>query len=105
MLSKKTLFSLLLASTAIGYCVATQPYERDNAHIKSVKVNELYFPPNFLFGFAIAEQQNSGKIICPKAIGLAGSVQPGRMARLILKEANARANLQIIGTVIKKTYS
>lgn len=41
--------------------------DRKNVHINNVKVGELYFPENFLFGFANAEQQNSSEDDLPNS--------------------------------------
>lgn len=53
----KNIYLCLLLHTSLTYTV----YNRSPVSIRSVHVNELYFPSNFLFGFAIAEQQNSGE--------------------------------------------
>jgi len=39
--------------------------QRKNVDFSKINVDQLYFPEQFLFGFAIAEQQNSGAKNCP----------------------------------------
>ncbi|MBA3751597.1 glycoside hydrolase family 1 protein [Candidatus Dependentiae bacterium] len=42
--------------------VVSVPFKRPAFNVKETHLNELYFPPSFLFGFSIAEHQNSGGI-------------------------------------------
>ncbi len=53
MFSFKSLLSAILIPMSL-----LAVYERKDVHIDSVKPDELHFPQNFLFGFAIAAAQN-----------------------------------------------
>ena len=56
-------FILLLLISQIEAKIHKRHYlELDKLHME-----ELYFPPSFLFGFAIAEHQNSGAENCPQS--------------------------------------
>lgn len=50
-------FKRLLCAVLISGSILAV-YDRHDVHIRSVKIDELYFPQNFLFGFAIASAQN-----------------------------------------------
>ncbi len=56
-IAQKSLLLLMLFGTASAYAAI----ERKNIEIDKLHLDELYFPKTFLFGFAIAEQQNSGE--------------------------------------------
>lgn len=62
MLLKKFIIPLIAFSIGLETTEARSrgPLERRKLDFSQLHVDELYFPENFKFGFAIAEQQNSG---------------------------------------------
>ena len=61
-LSSKTLLFVLRYLT-VSICTLPlygAPPKRFYRSVQKSHINELYFPPSFLFGFAVAEHQNSG---------------------------------------------
>ena len=59
---------LLLSVSFLCITLSTEAvYKRTNVSIKQVNQASLYFPKDFLFGFAIAEQQNSGEVNLPNS--------------------------------------
>ena len=59
----------LFTSTAEHNTLSAESPERHERtfDIRQLHVNELHFSPEFLFGFAIAEQQNSGETHLPNS--------------------------------------
>jgi beta-glucosidase len=56
---------ILLFLTAFADAATQSIYKRDSVDFDRLAIDELYFPQDFLFGFAIAEQQNSGAETLP----------------------------------------